>query len=113
MEPPASSAVAVIMRFVGPLKLAPFAGLVIDTVGGVFPPVTVTEPSISGCGEQKYAKVPGLLKVCVKVCPCPRKPEFHKPFGTGLCPLVEVWEIKASFWVHLTESLTCALTFGG
>src|SRR5687768_10642441 len=98
------------MRLVDPSKLAPFAGLVIDTVGAVFPLVTVTEPSISdGCGEQKYGKFPGLLNVCVKVCPWARNPEFHKLSGTGLCPLVEEWKTKASSWVHLTESLTCAL----
>ena len=37
---------AVTMRLVGPVKLAPFVGLVIDTVGGVLTAATVTEPSI-------------------------------------------------------------------
>jgi hypothetical protein len=33
--------VAVTVRFVGPMKLAPFAGLVIDTAGAVFTAETV------------------------------------------------------------------------
>jgi hypothetical protein len=53
IEPPASVAVAVTTRFVGPSNVAPVLGLVIEAECGVFPQLTLTVPIIEkACGWQ-------------------------------------------------------------
>ena len=66
MEPPGSLASAVMVKEAGALKLALFAGAVMETVGGSL--VTSVAPSIhSGPLVSVPAEVPVLLAVVVPV----------------------------------------------
>ena len=55
-------------------------------------PVTVTVPRMpmASCGRQKYAKVPGVLKVYSKVCPGPTGWSNSCPASAALEPVPEV-----------------------
>jgi hypothetical protein len=45
-------------------------------------PLTVTLPSMKGCGTQKYAYfLPAFLKVCEYLCPLRKSPESNAPLS--------------------------------
>jgi hypothetical protein len=91
-------------------------GVFVEVAVGVWvgaqPGSTVIVPVICGWTEQKYGKVPVVLKVTVYDWPVERKPLFHRPLGFGELPLVVVW-ITPSWFVHRTDVPTFTFKFCG
>src|ERR671920_1993486 len=57
----------------------------------------MTLPLISGCISQRYFFLPALLKVCVYLCPLPKRPESNDLplFAVAVCAAL-------SLLIHLT-----------